>query len=310
MALAVLVVAGIIWRLPRTPNERSRMTAIAAGLVVVQTGFLFFAGVGIASYSTPFFQTTPAISQLQATVGSALVGLNGGNVTNVRSFRDVGFYPNVNIGYSIRIFGIHDPLIPATYFESWPLRAAAPNARGVGLFVPDVNTVALARRYGVSYVLTRAGIPVPAGMQTVAVIAGETLSKVPNSSQFSFVQGGSDQVVASSTNGDGTWQITTRGTTPGELALRVTALPGFRATIDNKPLALHSYDTVMLEARVPAGEHRIVLRYLPHRLELGLIAAVLGFAVIIGLAAYGLFTRRRTTRRHVATTAGSDQVQV
>jgi hypothetical protein len=292
----VCVVAIVIWRFPHGSSGRNRITVIATGLVALQTSFLFFAGVGIFSYSTPFFQVTPAIAQLQAAVGKSLLGLNGGNVTNVRDFRDVGFYPNVNIGYSIRIFGIHDPLIPATYFQSWPIRAAAPNARGVGLFVPDIDTVALAQRYGIAYVLTRAGIPVPTGMQTVAVIAGETLSKVPDSSQFSFVQGSSDRVRSSSTNGNGTWQIATSGTTTGELALRVTVLPGFHATIDGKPLGLHSFDSVMMEVRVPPGRHEIVLHYFPRRLELGLVAAATGLVALIGLGLFGASRRRRSRK--------------
>jgi hypothetical protein len=266
---------------------------IAVALIAVQTAFLFFAGVGIASYSTPFFQATPAIAKLQSVVGDSLVGLNGGNVSNVRSFRGVGLYPNVNIGYSIRIFGVHDPLLPAAYFASWPIQSAAPSKRGVGLFVPDINSVALAERYGIAYVLTKAGVAPPTGMRSIAVIAGETLSRVPGAAQFSFVSGDADHVSSVTTNGDGAWSITTSGDTAGELALRVTAEPGFKATIDGKPLALRPYDAVMMQARIPAGHHQIDLKYEPTRLLVGLAVALATLISLVAFAALFRFGLRR-----------------
>ena len=290
----MLAIATYLYFTRRDAQPRHHIREVAAGLFTIETAFLFFAGVGILSYSTPFFQVTHPIAQLQRIVGNSLVGLNGGNVTDVRTFEGVGFYPNVNIGYSIRIFGVHDPLLPAAYYASWPLRAAAPNAHGVGLFVPDIDTVSLARRYGIAYVLTKAGVPVPPHMTTVAVIAGETLSKVPGSATFSFVEGRGDQVRTSTSNGDGAWTIDTSGPSAGELVFRVTAVPGLHATIDGKPLTLSSYDSVMLKARIPKGEHVINLVYMPTRLLLGALLAALAVAALAGA---GLYRRAHSRRR-------------
>ena len=287
----LLALVGLLWSRSKWLSKPTSASVIAAGLMAFQTAFLFFAGVGVLSYSKPFFQSTTAVAKLQSIVGTALVGLNGGNVTNVRSFKDVGFYPNVNIGYSIRIFGVHDPLIPASYFASWPDQSAAPNAHGVGLFVPDVNSVMLAERYGIAFVLTRAGVPVPVGMQTVAVIAGETLSRVAHSSTFSFLSGPRDSVTSSSTNGNGSWRVTTSGPSAGELVLRITDLPGLHALIDGKPLVLQRYESVMLRAQVPAGRHIITVNYLPSRLKLGLVLALL---VVISFGGAGMVALRRT----------------
>jgi Bacterial membrane protein YfhO len=289
--LLCLGVAAYLWLAERARSGSRGVAVIATGLTVTQAAFLFFAGVGIASYSKPFFETTSAIAQLKSDVGNSLVGLNGGNVTNVRDFKDVGFYPNVNIGYGIRIFGVHDPMVPSAYFASWPIQKAAPNQFGVGLFVPDINSVALAQRYGIPFVLTKEGVQVPAGMATVAVIAGETLSRVPNSTTFSFLSGTGDRVLSSTSNGDGAWKLETDGSSSGTLALRVTAEPGFTATIDGRPLILSSLDDVMFEAHIPAGRHTITLKYLPARLELGVVAALA--AVLAMLAAGGVVLARR-----------------
>ena len=254
--LCVVLCLGVVsylWVAERSSIAFSRHCCDAAVLALTEAAFLFFAGVGIASYSKPFFETTGAIAQLKADRRGRSVGLNGGNVTKVRDFKDVGFYPNVNIGYSIRIFGVHDPMVPLAYFTSWPIQKAAPFQFGVGLFVPDIDTSPSLERYGIGYVLTKPGVAVPSGMTTVAVIAGETLSRVPDSTTFSFLSGTGDGCSPSTSNGDGAWKVKTTGSSPGTLALRVTAEPGFKATIDGHPLSLSSLDDVMFRGSDSAG---------------------------------------------------------
>jgi uncharacterized membrane protein YfhO len=80
---------------------------------------------------------------------------------------------------------------------------------------------------------------------------------------------------------------------PGTLALRVTAEPGFSAIIDGRPLALSSYDDVMFQVAVPVGKHIITLTYLPARLELGVIAALIALIGMVLAGILGLRSRRR-----------------
>ena len=77
------------------------------------------------------------------------------------------------------------------------------------------------------------------------------------------------------------------------LRVRVTALPGWHATIDGRSLPLRDWAAgAMLEVRVPAGRHVIVLTYWP-----GLFSAGLGVAgvVVVGFVAAGatVVLRRR-----------------
>jgi uncharacterized membrane protein YfhO len=109
---------------------------------------------------------------------------------------------------------------------------------------------------------------------------------------FSFLSGKADQVRSVSTNGDGAWKLETTGAATGTLAFRVTAEPGFTATIDGRPLALASLDDVMFAARIPPGRHTITLVYLPVRLELGIAAAA---AAALAMVAAGVAA---TLRRH------------
>ena len=73
------------------------------------------------------------------------------------------------------------------------------------------------------------------------------------------------------------------------LRLALTDVPGWHATIDGRPLALHPYDGVMLQARVPGGTHLIELHYWPATFTLGLVVGALALAgVVLFLAAPAL----------------------
>ncbi len=256
---------------------------------IAQTVFLFFAGVGIPTYNRSIYPVTPAVSELKSIVGNSLVGLDGGNTSNVRLFSHIGFYPNVNIGYHIRLFGVHDPLVPKAYFTSWPFPAAAPQRFGVGLFTPDINSAALARRYGIAYVLVAPGLAAPSGMQQVAVIAGEALYHVSRSTQFSLLDAATGSVHSVTTNGNGSYQVSVTTKGAAQLICRVTDLPGWRIDVDGQRVIPHTFESVMLRVSLPPGRHRVEMRYWPARMSYGLILALSG-AVVFGL--YLLFVLR------------------
>ena len=66
------------------------------------------------------------------------------------------------------------------------------------------------------------------------------------------------------------------------LRLREANVPGWKASIDGKPLALHKFAGLMLEATIPAGHHVIELTYWPPLFTAGLVLALL---TVIGLVA-------------------------
>ena len=151
-----------------------------AGLVGVQGAFLVLAGAGINSYAPTSYPVTPTVATLQRLVGAHLVGIDSGPDTcadsvagqacGVRSWDGIGFYPDINLGYGIAELAAHDPLIPKAYFASWPIPDAGQVEAGANVFAPSIDDVALARRYGVQYVLIQPPQPVPAGMDLVTTI--------------------------------------------------------------------------------------------------------------------------------------------
>ena len=157
--------------------------------------------------------------------------------------------------------------------------------------------------YGVSYVLEQAGTPGPAGSTLVRTIGDEVLFHVPRSGIATLTPLGADGSLPS-IEAPGTpvpvtrpdpasLDVRTSADRTGVLRLRLTNLPGWKATIDGRPLALVPFAGSMLQARIPAGNHLIVLRYWPSALTVGIIVAASSAAILI----LAVVVERRRSRR-------------
>ena len=81
--------------------------------------------------------------------------------------------------------------------------------------------------------------------------------------------------------------------------MRLTDVPGWKATIDGQPLALEQYSGVMLQAVIPAGRHRVQLSYWPSTFTLGLLlAAISAIGLIVALVIDHTRRRRDPNARH------------
>jgi len=89
------------------------------------------------------------------------------------------------------------------------------------------------------------------------------------------------------------WRLVTDAVTPQVLRLRLTNVPGWKATIDGRPLALEPYSGIMLQATVPAGRHTVELTYWPTTFTLGLVLAACS---AIGLIVAVIVDRNRRRR--------------
>jgi hypothetical protein len=311
IALLVVIWAGTVLTRRLAPTARRRLGAtIGAVLVAAQAAFLVFAGVGIYSYTKDMFPVTRDVATLQRIVGTHLVAADGPNVScanprpgrvgkpcGIRLWLGIGFIPNMQIGYQIDELGMHDPTIPASYFTAWPVPDAGQSYSGnLQFFAPSIDTVALAHRYGVSYVLVGPGLPVPAGMEPVARLPINTgnylvLAKVPGSARFSFLAPPTTaRVLGSSHPGDASYRLRVKVDKPTELVLRVTYLPGWHVTADGRPLAVHRYEGSFLAVTVPKGTHTVVAHYWPRDLSYGIALALLALLALV-LAPFAAFFR-------------------
>jgi hypothetical protein len=297
LVLAVVaIVAEVVHARPLAAGRGVDRAVRLLPLVLVATASAasLFAEVGINSYAHTAYPETAATLELERIVGGGLLGLDGGNATvtaaspgGLRQWEGVGFYPNMNTAYGVDELGVHDPIVSSQYFAAWPVPGADPGG-ALNLFVPDVDTVALARRYGVNYVLSAPGFSAPKGMTPVAKIGSEVLSKVPGSGRFTIGDAPGHLLVGSQ-HGDATYVVQTNGRS-GRLIARITNSPGWRASGDGRPLSVRSFEGSFLSIEVPPGVTAVTLHYRPPHLA---EAIVLTLATVLGFLAAGAWSLRR-----------------
>jgi hypothetical protein len=228
---------------------------------------------------------------------------------------DLGIFYDVNVAFGVQELPVYDPVIPQKYFSSWESvtgqQAKTPFDHS-SVFCPSVTTVAAARRFGVSYLLEPRGIPGPPGAVFDTTVGDEDLYRVPGAAVAMLVPLSStnrfpgDDVGGSSvpvTHPDpASWKMVTSSPTPQVLRLHLTDLPGWHASIDNRPLALHRFSGIMFQARIPAGRHTVVLTYWPTTFTVGVILAGCSAA---GLLIALLVGRIRRSRRMATSAHGA-----
>ena len=276
-----------------------------AAFLLGQSLFLLFAGVGINSYAGTDYPLTPAVSQLQSLLGGSLVALDGGNgacgpsssaACGLRDWIGVGLYPAMNLGYGIAELALHDPTAPQAYFSGWPVpNSGQISAGNLNLFAPDVNSVALARRYGASYVLVKPNLVAPSGMHKVAELAtaagAEGLYTVPGAARFSFL---SSRRVEQVRSGNGSYRLKVATGTRAVLIARITDSPGWHASSDGRALVIKRAPGDLISVVVPAGASNVSFSYGPRDFYLGLLLATL---TALGFFLAGLFGYRKRRRK-------------
>jgi uncharacterized membrane protein YfhO len=81
----------------------------------------------------------------------------------------------------------------------------------------------------------------------------------------------------------------------GYLVLTDAYYPGWMATVDDKPVEVERADIMFRAVKIPAGQHRVELRYQPQSFSFGLLISI-GTVVILGGA---WLTMRRRNRSRV-----------
>ena len=283
---------------------------VVGSLLICQTVFLIVNDGPIPSSSSTPYKPTAAVIALQRYVGSSLVGLG----VNQKDFGGLGlgFAPDTNIAFGIHEFAEYDPIAPLSYFKVWGgFNGTASGVPGVYDFIPGIPSATVARRYGVSYVLARAGVAGPSGSTFVAHLGSEDLYHIPGVATATLVpasaSGAWPPIDARGTPVHVEWpspsqiRIVTDSRSPQVLRLRVASFPGWKATIDGKTLPLATYLSMMLQAQIPPGSHVIELRYWPTRFSEGLVIAA---CTVLALLVASLVVWRRRRARGSSGSAG------
>jgi len=311
-----LAVAGALWwgRRSRHGRRTPRPAGAVSVLLALETAFLLSAGVPFWSVSSSYFAPNPAITALQQRVGDSLVGY--GSCRSLRyltaSPNEVGIRPDANIGYGLHELAVYDPILPESYFRSWLAvsgQRTPPSLQQLGVFCAHIVTVYQARAFGVQYVLEPPHHRLFGGGKPVAVVGGESLYAIPGAAQaVRITRRPAGVAVPTEATGsplpvthadDAAWRVVVDGPSAAIVRFHLTDVPGWQASLDGRPLALHPWaDSTMLEASVPPGHHVITLRYWPVAFTVGLVVAG---AVVVCFAALGIVVALRGRRRAAPT---------
>ena len=298
----------------RIPRPKHPGVVAASVLVAFETVFLVALGIPLMPSSSAL-TTTQAVSTLEKTVGTARVATG---TADCASADRTGIMANANILFGVRELSAYDPLLPNSLYTAWFSQTnTSPGYSYVSTYCPGVSSAALARLYGVSYILERHGAPAPTGASFDRRIGGEDLyyvsgvgaaTVVPlarDGAEPSLYAGGYPVAVHAPT--DRSMRIDVVTGAPSVLRVRLLDVPGWHATIDGRPLPLQEFAGVMMQAHIPPGRHIVKLDYWPSSFSLGIVLAGLSALGLLAALIVAQFRRRRspTPPRQPSTNAGA-----
>jgi hypothetical protein len=309
-----LVGTALLWRRFRAGK------VVAVALLACETLFLVMAGCVQITSSANGFPPTRAVSALERIIGNAVVGL--GARAPASTLCPVGISSEANITYQVHELELYDPIVPKDYFTTWSqLTGTSGGSEVYDTFCPSIRTVAEARLFGVGYVLELPGYPGPPGSTLAGVLktptnpypkadllakpppdedlyripgaALATITPIPPRGPFPPAEAAGTPVKVSDPD-PAQWRLVTDSSKEQVLRLHLTDVPGWRATIDGRPLNLEQFSGIMLQARIPPGRHVIELRYWPTAFSAGLVLALVAVVVLAGVPLILMQKRKRS----------------
>jgi len=307
----------------KTDHRRARISAgrwAGVTLLICETVFLVSAGEPLWTSSKAPFSPTPAVKTLKHEVGSSLIGLGFDGCFLPPG---IGVQENTQSAYGVQELSFYDPSAPASYFSSWTaLTGQAAGYPLYSIYCPGISSASLARLYGVGFVLESIKAPGlrapgPKGAVFVTQVgktedlfripgaAAATLTPMPSKGRLPGLNAPGRPVPVTHPD-PSSWKLVIKASSSQVLRLRLTDVPGWRATIDGRPLALKQFAGIMLQAEVPAGTHTVELRYWPATFSAGLLLAA---GAVVGLVVASMIPRLRRRSRSRSSRGRLDPTQ-
>jgi hypothetical protein len=95
--------------------------------------------------------------------------------------------------------------------------------------------------------------------------------------------------------------IETSAPTPTVLIVSELFYPGWAATVDGQPARISLADFLLRGVALPAGQHRVEMRYVAPAARIGALISVLTLGLLVGLAVFARRRRKELNRTYVVT---------
>ena len=286
LVAAVLLLSGAGWW------KRAGAVSLVVGAEVL---FLFTATPSLWSSSPTGFPTTAAASAYEATVGAERVGFAACPSLNTQA--SLGVLAEANSAYGVAEFAAYDPVVPKTWFQAYGAAIGQPDALAVNNFCGSVDSVAVARQFGIGFVLVPPTMTAPAGMLEAARISGVGVYRVPGSGIVTegpadAPVGAAGRVIAYSAPDPASLHLVATGAAGAALRFHITNLPGWHATVDDRAVPVRTFDATMMQIDLGPGRHKVTLTYDPSTWTLGLWVCLAAAALLTAGLAAGPLQRR------------------
>ncbi len=157
--------------------------------------------------------------------------------------------------------------------------------------LPIEQALAALSRLNVAYIISPRSLDLPVVYQTADVTiyrndqARPRAWIAPDLADTQIDSNGAETSIESLTDSGNTVTIRAASFTAGYLILADTYYPGWRASIDGRPVPIELANTTLRAVKLPAGDHVIEFRYEPDSVTIGAaITLACGLIVVIGLA--------------------------
>jgi hypothetical protein len=315
-AVGIAVIGTLAWLHNRSDKaghskKSSRISAgqlAGASLLLCESAFLVAAGAQLWTSSSTPFAPTPAVMALKHLVGSSSVGL-GGSLCILPP--GLGIPENAQIAYGVQELALYDPMIPSSYYSAWnDISKMSAGNQDDSVYCPGLNTANLARLYGVSFVVERAGTPGPKGGVFDKVVGNEDVYRIPNAAIATLTPLASDgrlpaddypsTPVTVTHPSPASWKLHTSADRQEVLRLRLTDVPGWHASIDGRSVPVRRFAGVMLQLEVPPGRHTVELYYWPATFTMGIVLASCAAFGLLAAFAVGCHRHRiQSATKHI-----------
>lgn len=241
-----------------------KVTAIGI-IILAQLLYLLTPAPIINSYSHRYFPSSPQMSEISDIVGNNVLGTinEGPPTTNT----NLGFFPETNIAYGVTQFAAYDPILPTGYLDSYKEFTHREFGSSVtGTFSPSIDSVSIAKAYGIRYVLAPSQTlllsPHIMGAIQKDLMAGKVYSarnEVALLQLLRIYQSREDLQLAFPSSKPNfvsqllDWSVSTADSSSNVLAPYLSSLEQIRGYVNTTPLALVNLKAEIQVEQLPGG---------------------------------------------------------